>query len=212
MIPGFGVYQTFVALKNHFILDSYDYVKYNGKSRVSIDSYLKRKDKFFFEKIGRNVSSMDELKDFIIGNLCHGANGLHINPEKIWAGDLTTTNARNHALAFMAKKQALDYYVKKDLTTIKECIRIRELEERPNGHLPFLLELYYNGDILPETIVILNSLQNLYAIWDKRLQSDPIWVKTKAFLVKYEKLVLPNIDRTKYKKLYTEIFVEKDDI
>ena len=212
MIPGFIVYQTFLALKNHFILPSYDFVKYNGKMRVTVQSYLKRKDKFFFEKIGRNVNSEEELRDFIIGNLCHGSNGLNIDPGKIWAGDLTTTNARNHALAFMAKKQALDYYVKKDLTTIREYVRIRELDGRPVNRLPFLLELYYDGDILPETLVILNTIQNLYGTWDKRLQGDPIWVKTKAFLGKYQSLVLPNVDRTKYKKLYVEVFSEKDDI
>ena len=49
--PGYNAYKTYVALKNHFKSDSYDYFKYKGKARVKEETFLKRKDKFFFEKI-----------------------------------------------------------------------------------------------------------------------------------------------------------------
>ena len=49
--PGYNAYKTYVALKNHFTSDSYDYFKYKGKARVKEETFLKRKDKFFFEKI-----------------------------------------------------------------------------------------------------------------------------------------------------------------
>ena len=42
------------ALKLHFNSD-YDYTKYNGKAKVTVDSYLKRKDKPFFAKVARKV-------------------------------------------------------------------------------------------------------------------------------------------------------------
>ena len=40
-------------LKNHFTKEKYDYHKYCGKSRASIQSFYKRKDRFFFEKLSR---------------------------------------------------------------------------------------------------------------------------------------------------------------
>ena len=41
------VYQTYLALKNHFTKDNYDFFKYRGKSRVSNDLYRKRFDEIF---------------------------------------------------------------------------------------------------------------------------------------------------------------------
>jgi hypothetical protein len=216
MIPGFVTYQTFIALKNHFTLPSYDYMKYQGKVNVKVATYVKRKDRFFFEKLGRMVTDQPELVHYITGNLVHGSNGLQIDPGKVWIGDLTTNNARDRALQFMARQQSLDYCIKKDLTTIKEYIKVRDEcaseEEKPPvavGSFPLLLSLYYEGKILPDTLVALNSFQNLYGYWDVKLKGDPIWEKTKNFLGKYQRLVHPNLDSRQYKSLYTKVFFEE---
>ena len=42
---GFAAYQTYVAVRNHFKQDSYDFFRYNGKTRVGQESFLKRNDK-----------------------------------------------------------------------------------------------------------------------------------------------------------------------
>jgi hypothetical protein len=49
-MSAFEVYKDYLALKNHFSNKNYDYFKYKGKVRTSIDSFNKRKDKIFFEK------------------------------------------------------------------------------------------------------------------------------------------------------------------
>ena len=46
----FETYKSYLGLKNHFTKDKYDYHKYCGKSRASINSFYRRKDRFFFEK------------------------------------------------------------------------------------------------------------------------------------------------------------------
>ena len=43
MMP-FDSYKTYLSLKNHFTKDNYDYFKYCGKSRASIQSFYKRKE------------------------------------------------------------------------------------------------------------------------------------------------------------------------
>lgn len=213
MIPGFVVYKMFCAIKNHFTQDSYDYVKYHGKVNAKVETFLKRKDKFFFEKLGRNISSEEELRDYIIGNLTHGANGLQINPEKIWIGDLTTSISKNRALDFMAKKQALDYFIKKDLTSIQEYIKLKNNNRASSSSHPLLLSLYFDGTILPETIIVLNKVfgGNLFRQWsENQLKNDPIWTKTRKFLEKYERITfgMENggvIDVQKYKTMYKQI-------
>ena len=215
VISGYHAYQTFVALKNHFTKPSYDYVKYHGKFKVSVETYLKRKDKHFFEKLGRMVTSHEELCDHIIGNMSYGETGLKINPSKIWIGDLTTKAAKDRGLAYMARKQALDYHIKKDLTTATKCIMMTS--DKSDDHLPVLLNLFYEGQIFPESLIVYNEIFNgdIFQTWTtERLAHDPIWEKTQTFLHKYSKVTFPNggeIDRKKYKMMFKEI-VKKDPI
>ena len=42
------VYQSYLAFKNHFTKEKYDYFKYGGRSRASEGAFNKRKDRYFF--------------------------------------------------------------------------------------------------------------------------------------------------------------------
>ena len=44
-MDGFEVYKTYLALKLHFSKDNYNFFTFNGKSRASLQSFEKRKDK-----------------------------------------------------------------------------------------------------------------------------------------------------------------------
>ena len=59
----FDAYKTYLALKNHFSKPKYDYFKYAGKSRASIESFNKRKDRYWFERISRQKND-EEIKNF----------------------------------------------------------------------------------------------------------------------------------------------------
>ena len=74
---GFSAYQTYVAVRNHFKQESYDYFKYNGKTRVGQDSFLKRNDRYFFAKLQRKLNN-DELIGFFVANF--------INDDSNWSG------------------------------------------------------------------------------------------------------------------------------
>lgn len=65
----FESYKLYNALKLHFE-SSYDAVKYNFKSNVTPNSFLKRKDKYFFAKLGRKHNG--ELKDYYVANFKAG--------------------------------------------------------------------------------------------------------------------------------------------
>ena len=49
-VTPFECYKTYVAMKQHFTKDKYDYFKYGGKSRASATSFKSRKDRLFFRK------------------------------------------------------------------------------------------------------------------------------------------------------------------
>ena len=48
---GYDAYTLYLGIKLHFHSDSYDFVKYNGKVKSDINSFLKRKDKYHFGKL-----------------------------------------------------------------------------------------------------------------------------------------------------------------
>ena len=43
-MTGFDCYRTYLAFKNHFTKDNFDYFKYGGKTNATTSSFNKRKD------------------------------------------------------------------------------------------------------------------------------------------------------------------------
>jgi len=64
---GFAAFAMFHALKLHFTSDSYDYVKYNGKTNVTKTTFSTRKDKYSFYRLSRKFG-LTELRDYYIAN------------------------------------------------------------------------------------------------------------------------------------------------
>ena len=65
MMP-FDAYRCYLSLKNHFTKDHYDYLKYRGKTRATVQAFYKRKDRFWFEKFARqkNDKEVEELVQY----------------------------------------------------------------------------------------------------------------------------------------------------
>ena len=67
----FDAYKQYLSLKNHFTKEKYDYHKYCGKSRSTVQSFYKRKDRFWFEKLARNKDDK-EVVDFFVSKVGRG--------------------------------------------------------------------------------------------------------------------------------------------
>ena len=71
MIPKvtpFDAYKSYLGLKNHFTKEKYDYHRYGGKSRASLESFYKRRDRYFFEKLSRQKDDA-EVVEFLLAIL-----------------------------------------------------------------------------------------------------------------------------------------------
>ena len=64
-VSPFETYQHYLSLKNHFTNPKYDFFKYGAKTRASVTSFNKRKDKYWFEKTSRKYSDK-EVVDFLV--------------------------------------------------------------------------------------------------------------------------------------------------
>ena len=66
-VTPFETYQTYLSMKSHFTNRKYDFFKYGGKSRATMSSFNKRKDKYWFEKTSRKYSD-EEVLNFLLSN------------------------------------------------------------------------------------------------------------------------------------------------
>ena len=166
-------YETFclyIALKNHFSKESYDYFKYQGKTNISRESFLNRKDKFQFQKLCR-LYAPEEMIDFLVANF--------LNDEKIWVGDLLHDEAKDIYLEYMKRKQSLSYRFENELDLL--------INSAPNG-LNGLFKLNQDGQ-LPvvagyywqiagiETLALLDYFVGYFDKYNDQLKDDFLWSK-----------------------------------
>ena len=64
-VTPFETYKHYLSLKNHFTNPKYDFFRYGAKSRASMASFNKRKDKYWFEKTSRKYDD-SEVVDFLV--------------------------------------------------------------------------------------------------------------------------------------------------
>ncbi len=190
----FDVYKTYLALKNHFSKPSYDYFKYAGKSRASIESFNKRKDKYWFEKISRNKNS-NEVKDFFISNLIEAD-----DPSSLWIGNVIRAGDIYYK-EWIKRQQSLSYLFKEESEEMLSSNNLKELFDCSKGHPP-ILKMFLSGKICIETLVIWDKIFLFGNSFDKKLL-DPVWETVSLKIKKYNPFL--NINVFLYKKILKEI-------
>ena len=196
-VTPFETYQAYLGMKSHFTNPKYDFFKYGGKSRATMASFNKRKDKYWFEKTSRKYSDQ-EVIDFLLSNFVNAT-----NPQNLWIGEIINSGERTYAewkmrqqsLTYMFKEQSENLLLDNDLERVFSCSK---------GH-PVVLKKYLGGEISLETLSILEKIFSFQKNFDKKL-SDPVWETVSMKLKKY--LPFLNINVFQFKKVLREIINE----
>jgi len=196
MMP-FDAYREYLALKNHFTKDSYDYHKYCGKSRATVQSFYKRKDRFWFEKLARNKSDK-EVVEFFVANFASCP-----DPETLWIGEMIKEGEERYQ-NWQKKVQSLSYIFKEESQSLFEDNKFEEVFNCSKGHPP-LLRKFLSGKISLETMVIYDRIFLFGNKFDKKLQ-DPVWQTVSRRIKKYNPFL--NIDVFRFRKILKEIVLE----
>lgn len=182
-------YRTYIALKNHFTQKKYDYHKYNGKVKASLQSFYKRKDRFWFEKISRTKSE-EEIKNFFVANFVSCD-----DPQTLWIGEIIKNGEKNYK-EWQKRIQSLSYTFKEELAEISsENDLISSFKIIGSKHSR-LIKKYLSGKVSLETMVILNKILNYKINYDKNLL-DPVWELTSMKIEKYSPFIHIDVDRYK---------------
>ena len=198
--PGFNAYKTYIALKNHFTLDSYDYFRYKGKVNVKAQSFLKRKDKFFFEKIENKYK--EDLIDFFVSNL--------VTDQSAWVGTMVGDKAERVFNEWKKKNQSLKYSFREDMVSIRDYmdkndITFDNIFTCVDDQHPIILKLLIAEEISIESFIILDRVLNFIRHINHFLLDEYIWLEYNKKVKKYSPFVVT--DRKEYLTVMKNVFV-----
>jgi hypothetical protein len=193
---GYQTYQIYQSLKLHFTSD-YDAVKYNFKTAVRQDTFERRRDRYFFEKLSRRFNK-EKLIQYFTANLVKDPN--------VWIGDMKD----NIYDDYVARYDKLTYMVTQDmkLMTEKGYSFNQICSTSDNNSTNPLLESLRSDEIHPESVVLVDILVNFL----KRLKGeliDPLGINKDLIdlLLKYKLIMLQSpLPRGKLKEKLLNTF------
>ena len=183
-VTPFETYQHYLSLKNHFTNPKYDFFRYGAKTRATITSFNKRKDKYWFEKTSRKYSDK-EIVEFLVANFVAVD-----NPQNLWIGEIINTGDRKYS-DWKQRQQSLTYQFKEQSEKLLTENKLEEIFECSKGH-PIILKKYLGGEISLETFSIWEKVFSFQKNFDKKL-TDPVWETVSLKLKKYIPFININV-------------------
>jgi hypothetical protein len=192
-MDGFDVYKIYLAIKLHFTSESYDYFKHNGKTTARLNTFTKRRDRYFFHKLSRSYSSSACVDYFVAGFL---------DSDTVWIGDAVGKSGEENYARWQKRIESLSYVFENDCNTLldfieEKRIKFDDLFKVKDGQHPPLVKLYIANKITIETMVILNDILNYSKQFNKEIGETVIWPKKYKLLMNYKPFLKYNITKMK---------------
>lgn len=181
-MTGFEAYRLYVAIHLHFTTNNYDYFKYNGATTITQSNFVNIQDKNTFYKLSRIYPIHKDLEQFYVAQYVHSSIGNNIRYK------LLIDDARKNYIKLCKNLQSLTRLFTDDYNKILENIPRDEIFKIKNNTSK-LFELYLNGIIQIETLVILNNKVSFVPYWNKNLESS-FWETCAQKIKKYEPWVI----------------------
>jgi hypothetical protein len=197
----FEAYQTFITLKAHFKNSGFDYHKF-GKVKVAPETFERRKDRYYFEKLAKRYSR-DEIVEFFLSQIL---------ANKTWVGDMLGEDAETEHLARLRRVQALQYQVKTEMNGLWERCKedpecFNKLFTQQQGIHPGIFRAVLEKQISPETFLVLDHILEFTKRWC--MDGDPIWEEIGIPILRYAPFLHLNTRRDDLKKIISEIITNK---
>jgi hypothetical protein len=193
-VNGFEVYKIYLAIKLHFTSknQSYDYHKHAGRTKAKLETFTKRRDRYFFHKLSRAYSDTD-IVNYFISNFVSNTN--------LWIGDVIGRTGDETYKLWSKKIEALHYYYEQDidymLNKITDKLGFDDLFTSKNGQHPPILKFVLSKKINFETFAVLDDILKFSKRLNKDINEKVLWPKLCDRRIRYKPFLSYNI--TKYK-------------
>lgn len=196
---GYDLYCTYQAIKLHFTSENYNFFHYDGKTKVSVEAFQKRRDKFLFHRLARKYRD-EEMVPFLVSNFVYSDGN--------WTKSLLEEEAEETYRNWKRTTDSMSKVYQEDLQKIATKETFNDLFKVEDGQFPKLLVAFLQKDVTIETMVILNNIFDFIRIWDKKISDDIIYPKVSRKIRKYGSFLAVNVD--KYKTLTKETLLGDD--
>lgn len=193
-MTGIQTYKLYKALLLHFSPGSeFNFFKYNGKIKIDVSTFERRKDRYIFEKLSIKYSKI-ELFHFFLANIVE-------TTAPKWVGDLLGEEAEDYYFSWKKRHEALQYTFSQDILKIKECIKgpLVDIFDPVGQNPPFIFRLFFRKQICIETLVILDKIYSYTERHKEFMLSNIVCQDLCQFLQQYSPFV--RIDISKYEEL-----------
>jgi hypothetical protein len=181
----YDAFRFYQSMKLHFESDSYDAIKYNYKTSVKPQSFWKRKDKYFFAKVGKKFNDAHEIINYYAA---------YFIQDKTWIGEMLEDEGIY--ASYQKRVQSLGYTFENDMSILSELGSFDQVLDSTDGH-PKIITAYLGGDINIESVVILNQLTGFMNRADKEITETIVWPDVSRKIRKYSPFVQYNLEKAK---------------
>jgi hypothetical protein len=187
----FEAYRYYQSLKLHFENESYNAPKYNYKTSAKPQTFWKRKDKYFFAKVGRMFDTPPELINYYAA---------HFVADNNWVGDMLSDEQVYRD--WQKRTESMGYNFQQDL----EKVNVESFDQLFDigNQYPKVVEAYLSNDINIESVAILNKLTSFMSRADKTVSDPILWPDVSRKIRKYS--LLMNVNTDKMKKIIFKVF------
>ena len=164
-MTSYDAYRLYLAVKLHFTTPNYDFFRHNAKVNSSLNSFLKRNDRFFFHKLTTKYKQ-EELLDYFDCNFFHNS--------KAWVGTLVRADGDTVYNKFKKYKESFSYNFRNDCVLIRNIIdgdniRFDDVFSVVSGQHPRMLRLLLSGKISVQSFIIFDKILSFVNRWDKEI-------------------------------------------
>ena len=188
---GFEVYKIYLAVKLHFTSKgrSYDFHKHLGRTTARLETFTKRRDRYFFHKLSKSHNN-NTIVDYFVSNFVTNTN--------LWVGDIIGKTGDDNYKQWSKKIEALHYYYEQDIDYILEQdYKFDDLFKSVNGQHPPILKMFLSKKINFETVLILDEILSFTKQLNKNINEKVLWPKLYDRMIRYRAFL--NYNLTKYK-------------
>ncbi len=188
---GFEVYKIYLAVKLHFTSKarSYDFHKHLGRTTARLETFTKRRDRYFFHKLSKSYNN-NTIVDYFVSNFVTNTN--------LWVGDIIGKTGDDNYKQWSKKIEALHYYYEQDIDFILEQgYEFDDLFMSVNGQHPPIVKMFLAKKINFETVLILDDILSFTKQLNKNVSEKVLWPKLYDRMIRYKSFL--NYNLTKYK-------------
>lgn len=182
---GFNLFRIYCAIKAH-LSDSFDINKYGLKTKIPLDTYNKRSDRVFFERLA-SKNDAEEAYKLMLLNM--------IGNEDCISYELASAGAYSYYLNHSGRIDRIHTVYRKDLEEIFLLLKTSQKKFKDlligTSH-PVILQLLIQNKICIETVLLIDSFLPILDEVNKQYKSDILWNPWYIKMSRYRTLTVIN--------------------